>query len=295
MSVRIEPIKPLIGAAVHVDKTHLLDDEVIDQIFAALEDRQVLVFPEIHLTDEEQLAFTDRLGGQVVFANQVPGTDTKTNVYKITLDKQINNEPDYVLGTFFWHIDGITTELPLPKGTLLSARRLSDSGGSTEFANLYAAYEQLSDKEKAEVADLKVIHTIEASVRPVYGNAPGERIERWRSMGKPMIHPLVWTHPDGRKSLLVGSHADAIVGWQQPHGRAYLWRLQQWAAQPDFTYLHSWKVGDLVIWNNQGLMHRVVPYTDEGREMHRTSLAGGALHVGKAMDASEFDRLLKVG
>ena len=293
MSVRIEPIKPLIGAAVHVDKAHLLDDDVIEQVFATLEDRQVLVFPQINLTDEEQLAFTDRLGGQVTFANRVPGAGDN-NVYKITLDKSVNNEPDYVLGTFFWHIDGITTELPLPKGTLLSARRLSDSGGSTEFANLYAAYDRLSDEEKKEYEKLRVIHTIEASVRPVYGNAPDERIARWRSMGRPMEHPLVWTHPDGRKSLLIGSHADAIVGWPQPHGRALLWRLQQWAAQPDFTYLHSWTVGDLVIWNNQGLMHRVVPYTDEGREMHRTSLAG-AIKTGQPADVSEFDRLLKVG
>ena len=53
-----------------------------------------------------------------------------------------------------------------------------------------------------------------------------------------------------------------------------LWRLQQWAAQPAFVYRHRWQVGDLVVWNNEGLMHRVVPYSDGARVMHRTSLAG---------------------
>ena len=84
----------------------------------------------------------------------------------------------------------------------------------------------------------------------------------------------MWAHENGRKSLVLGSHADGLVGWPGPHGRALLWRLQQWAAQPDFVYRHDWTVGDLVIWNNPGLMHRVVPYTDPGRVMHRTVTVG---------------------
>src|SRR5690606_28245874 len=122
--------------------------------------------------------------------------------YKITLDKEINSEPDYVLGTFFWHVDGVTLDQPLPKATLLSARTLSDEGGATEFANLYAAYDKLPDDEKRQYDGMKVIHTIEASVRPVFGNPPEERLARWRAMAEPMEQPLVWTHEDGRKSLL---------------------------------------------------------------------------------------------
>lgn len=275
MTVTITPIKPLVGGRVDVDRAHLTDPEVVEAIRHALEDRGVLLFPQIHATDDDQLALTDALGERVNFTRSVPGADaTHQDVYKITLDRTINREPDYVLGTFFWHIDGITLDQPLPKATLLSSRTLSSEGGSTEFANLYAAYDRLSDKEKATYADMRVIHTIEAAVRPVFGVPPEERLARWRSMGAPMEQPLVWTHEDGRKSLLLGSHADGIVGWPNPHGRSLLWRLMQWAAQPDFVYTHEWQVGDLVIWNNQGLMHRVVPYTDQGRVMHRTTIAG---------------------
>ncbi|HEX7751081.1 MAG TPA: TauD/TfdA family dioxygenase [Novosphingobium sp.] len=277
MSVTFKPIKPLIGSTVHVDKAHVCDPHVMAQIRAQLEQRGVLVFPRIDLSDAEQLAFTDAFGERTNFTKKVPGSDVSAeDVYKVTLDKTINKEPDYVLGTFFWHIDGLLLDIPLPKATILSARQLSAEGGATEFANLYAAYEYLPEDEKREAEDLRVIHSIEAAVRPVFGSTPPHRAERYRKMAPAMDHPLVWTHQDGRKSLLIGTHADGVVGRPGPHGRAYLWRLNQWASQPDFVLTHKWQVGDLVIWDNEGLMHRVVPYTDEGRVMHRTSIVGAA-------------------
>jgi alpha-ketoglutarate-dependent taurine dioxygenase len=108
-----------------------------------------------------------------------------------------------------------------------------------------------------------------------------------------MEQPLVWTHADGRKSLLVGTHADAIVGMPAPHGRALLWRLQQWAGQPDFVYRHDWKIGDLVMWNNEGVMHRVVPYTDAKRSMHRTTIAGKE-RLGHAASAQAVAKTLEL-
>jgi alpha-ketoglutarate-dependent taurine dioxygenase len=287
MSVVIEPIKPLIGGRVRVDRKRLCDDDVVEAVRAALEDRLVLVFPELGASDEEQLAFTDRLGGRINFTRQVQG---ERDVYKVTLDREIHDAPAYVLGTFFWHIDGVHSDIPLPKGTLLSARKLSDAGGRTEFANLYAAYEKLPEAEKREIDALWGIHTLEASVRPVYGNVPPEKQKHFR--GTPMEHPLVWTHDDGRKSLLIGTHADGVVGMPGPHGRALLWRLQQWAAQPDFVYGHDWKIGDLVVWNNQGLMHRVTPYTDPRRIMHRTSL-GGTERPGRLASAESVAGLME--
>jgi alpha-ketoglutarate-dependent taurine dioxygenase len=275
MSVTIEPIKSHIGGIVRIDKTRLCDPDVAEAVRAALEDRGVLVFPEIHVTDEEQLAFTDGLGARVNFTRNIPGSDASAqDIYKVTLDEEVNDEPDYVLGTFFWHVDGVTMDMALPKATVLSARTLSDKDGATEFANLYAAYEGLADAEKEELADLRVVHTLEASMRPVWGHTPDDRRQRWQGMAEPMEHPLVWRHDDGRKSLLLGTHADGIVGWPGAAARARLWSLLQWAAQPEFVYRHEWRRGDMVVWNNEGLMHRVVPYTDGRRSMHRTSIGG---------------------
>jgi alpha-ketoglutarate-dependent taurine dioxygenase len=109
-------------------------------------------------------------------------------------------------------------------------------------------------------------------------------------------HPFdsaVWTHADGRKSLLLGTHAEGIVGMPGAHARALLTRLQQWAAQPDFVYRHNWQLGDLVIWDNQGVMHRVVPYTDENRVMHRTVIAGKE-QPGHRASENELARLYEV-
>jgi len=295
MTVTIEPAKPLVGGIVHVDKAHFLDDDVIEAVRAALEERGVVVFPRLNVSDQEQLAFTDRMGGRVDFGSNVPGSDaTAPGVYKITLDRTINNEPDYVLGTFFWHVDGVSIDQPLPKATALSARQLSSSGGATEFANLYAAYEHLPAEEKRELEGLQVIHTVEGAVRPVYGRLSQEREQRYAKLAPGMEQPLVWTHADGRKSLLIGTHAEGIVGMPGAHARALLTRLQQWASQPDFIYRHEWQVGDLVIWNNQGVMHRVVPYTDEGRVMHRTVIAGQE-KPGQCASAGELDRLYAAG
>lgn len=290
----IEDAKPLIGGIVHLDRAHLTDSDVVAALKAALELRGVLVFPRLHATDEEQLAFTDAFGGRVNFNKGVPGSNASAeDVYKITLDRVLNTEPDYVLGTFFWHVDGVTIDQSLPKATILSARTLSDAGGATEFANLYAAYEHLPEDEKAQYEGLEVIHTVEAAVRPVYGSPPQERLDRYRSMAAGMEQPLVWTHESGRKSLLIGTHADGIVGMPGPHARALITRLIQWAAQPQFVYRHQWQVGDMVVWDNQGLMHRVLPYTDEGRVMHRTSIGGHEKpgHVASAENKSRMFEL----
>jgi alpha-ketoglutarate-dependent taurine dioxygenase len=277
MSVTIEPIKEHIGAVVHVDRAHLLDEDVVAACQEALEQRGVIVFPRMFLTDKEQLAFTDKFGERVNFTRSVPGGEDgdEDDVYKITLDKEVNFEPEYVLGTFFWHMDGVTVNQPLPKATMLSARKLSATGGQTEFASTFAAYEGLSDEQKAAIDGLKVIHRMDASMRLVFRDISAEQLAKYRGMAVEMVHPMVWTQRSGRKSLVLGTHADEVIGRSIPAGRSLIARLMEWSAQPAFTYSHQWQEGDFVVWNNCGVMHRVVPYEeDSGRSMHRTTIMG---------------------
>src|SRR5208282_375932 len=93
------------------------------------------------------------------------GPTDDADVYAVTLDTKVNAQPEYVLGTFFWHIDGVTIDQPLPKATLLTARQLSPAGGQTEFASTYAAYEALPESEKETYEELMVVHKMEASMR----------------------------------------------------------------------------------------------------------------------------------
>jgi alpha-ketoglutarate-dependent taurine dioxygenase len=270
--MRVENIKPHIGARIYVDRQSLCDEAVVSRCLELLEQRAVLVFPGLGLTDREQLAFTDRLGERVDFSRNVPGGDAaEEGVYKITLDPKINTQPEYVLGTFFWHMDGITADgVPPPKATLLSARKVSPKGGQTEFANTTAAYERLPEVEKADIDGLRVVHTVLAAVRAIL-----EEGETWKGAQGVKVHPLVWKKRSGKRSLVIGSHADRVEGMSLAQGRALLARLLEWTAQPDFYYRHDWQEGDLVIWDNCGCLHRVVPYDSaSGRTMHRTSIAG---------------------
>jgi alpha-ketoglutarate-dependent taurine dioxygenase len=272
--VSFEAIKPLIGSVVHVERADLFTQGVAQACLAALEERGVLVFPQLDLTDAEQLALTDLLGERVDFTRRAPGgSAAEQDVYKITLDPEHNQHPEYVLGTFFWHVDGVTIDQPLPKATLLSARALSAKGGNTEFANLYAAWERLPEATRADIAELRVIHTLAASMRTFMDEVNEDNVVLL-SKAVDMNHPLVWHHHNGRQSLLLGSHADRVVDMPYAQGRALIARLQEWAAQPDFTYSHAWQPGDFVVWDNCGVMHRVEPYDDERRTMHRTTLAG---------------------
>jgi alpha-ketoglutarate-dependent taurine dioxygenase len=171
-------------------------------------------------------------------------------------------------------MDGITVDMPPPQATLLSARKISRKGGQTEFASTYMAYEHLSVDEKAELEGMRAVHSVESALRPIADAIPeADRSKLY--IGVVKEHPIVWKRANGRKSLVIGSSADTVVGMPLAHGRALLTRLTEWAAQPDFSYRHHWEEGDFVIWDNCGALHRVIPYdADSGRMMHRTSIAG---------------------
>lgn len=271
MTLQVEVLKPAIGAKVQLDRAMIGDPAVSQELLALLERHTVLVLPQIGLTDAEQLALTDALGERVNVAAQVPGRADAAAVYEVTLNEGAAIEREYVFGTFFWHMDGLTVDVPPPKASLLSARQLAAKGGQTEFATTKAAYAALSDEEKADLEGLRVVHTVTASVREVCG--PEGIDEARRALRHE--HPLVWTRRDGTKSLIIGSTADQIPGMNQAEARALLARLLDWTAQPAFSYRHEWQEGDCVIWDNPSALHRVVPYAvDSGRRMHRTGIAG---------------------
>lgn len=276
MSIEFENVKPLIGSVVRFDnREELFTEEAMARFREAIETRTVIVFPKVNFTDEEQLRFTDMLGARVnLTSNSVTDKPKDEDVYQVTLDRKVNKAPEYVLGTFFWHMDGLTVDMPPPKATLLSCRHASAVGGQTEFSSTYAAYEHLPEEDKQLVENLKATHSVRASLRPIADIIPPED-EAKMNIGIIKDHPIVWRRANGRASLVIGTTTDRVAGMEIVHGRALLTRLLEWAVQPDFTYRHQWSQGDFVVWDNCGAMHRVIPYDwDSGRMMHRTSIAG---------------------
>jgi alpha-ketoglutarate-dependent taurine dioxygenase len=263
-------LEATVGAEVlGLERDRLLGDDALPAaVMAALEENGVLVFRELHIDDETQILFSKKLDDVGKEEPAVPPT-----IYTVSLDPAKSHTAAYTRGTFNWHIDGAQDDVPT-KATTLSAKALSATGGETEFASTYAAYDDLSDDEKERFERLRILHSFEASQRLVHPDPSPEELARWRE--KPdKEHPLVWRHRSGRRSLVIGVTADHVVGLDRDEGRALLAELLARATAPDRVYRHEWTVGDLVIWDNTGVMHRVEPYDpSSAREMHRTTMSG---------------------
>ena len=262
-----EQIKPKIGSRILNSKEELLSGGLSAQLNELLEQRGVLVFPEIGFTDEEQVSFTNALGGT---AKEMRGED----VFKISLDKRVNREAvEYLKGSLYWHIDGTMNAVPI-RASILSSKVLPTWGGNTEFANTYAAYEDLPEAKKREIEDLRVVHAMWVSQLYHTPEPSLAQLEDWMARGE-AIQPLVWKHKSGRKSLALGNTAERVIGLEPMESAKILHGLRDWATREPYHYAHEWKLGDAVMWDNTGSLHRAMPYDpDCGRLLHRTIMRG---------------------
>ena len=266
MTLRTTDLTPRIGTRIDADVDTLVSGVAAAEIRALLEQRGVIVFRGLDIDDEKQLAFTRTLG---------PTGDADIGqIYKVTFDKRENpTHADYNYGNFSWHIDRTDTDVP-PFASILTAKRLTPSGGETEFANTYAAYADLPEADKRMIEGLKVLHKVEASYREAVPNPTDEQLATWRAHAD-KIHPLVWHHRSGRKSLITSTSGAEVIGMSREDGDALLERLMAWASRPEYVYVHEWQLGDTVMWNNTGTMHRARRYDiHAGRLMHRTTVLG---------------------
>ena len=272
MSVTTQQITPEIGLEV----TGLAGHELVDparaaECQAALDAHGVVVYREAGIGDADLLAFTEMLGTVVI--PKMGGLEEHPGVDVISLDPAESSLAKYRRSTIFWHLDGTTDELP-QKATLLTALVVADEGGDTEFAHTYAAYAALPEDEKARLADLRVEHSL-AAAQLMFTPEPTEKQRATWDQVPSRVHPLVWRRRDGRRSLLIGSTAGRIVDLPEDESRALLDHLLEWVTQPRFVLRHHWRPGDLVVWDNTGLLHRAIPYeATSHRLLHRTTLVG---------------------
>jgi alpha-ketoglutarate-dependent taurine dioxygenase len=275
VTLAIEPIKPTLGAVVRVRAEEAIQDGVPGRILDALNRYNVLVFPRVDMSDDVFLKLTAAMGEK--HENKVTDDGSEAShkgIFRIALDKDDKTQREFILGNDFWHMDGMSYAVPV-KATLLKCQHAPREGGDTGFASLHAAWEALPEARKRQLKGLKVGHCLSAALRRLHDSPTDEDYARWDAIFPRLEHPLVWTQGDGRSSLLIGSTAHDVVGMSDDESRALLDELLDWCTQERFRYRHSWSDGDLVIFNNPGLLHRSYPYTDAaGRVMHRTTLKG---------------------
>lgn len=269
-TLTVEPLGEHVGAAVHGADAALLAGEPAfgDWCLDTLEAHGAIVFRGLHLDDASLVAFSRRLGEP-----EIKGRGEHPEVMVVSLNPEVTRMAEYLKGTVYWHIDGAQDDVP-SKATVLSAVAVAEHGGETEFASTYAAFDMLSPAEQEQALTIRVVHSLSATQRLTYPDATPEQEAQW-ALVPDKVHPLVWTHRTGRRSLVIGATASHVEGMDLDEGRALLASLSDRATAPGRVYRHEWEVGDLVIWDNRGVMHRVQPYDPtSAREMHRVTVAG---------------------
>ena len=271
MALTSVELTPHIGSEIKADLDTLLSGAVSGEVRDLLVQRGVIVFRDLEMSDDQQRAFTRTLGDLRLGTVKKEGEE---GLMKVTFDEKENPEyAKFFFGSLLWHMDGTYEEVP-PLATLFTPFKLSREGGDTMFANTYAAYEDLPDAEKVQLAQLRVVHTMQAALFPAKRNCSPEEFAVWASYPE-RSHPLVWHHRSGRKSLVLSTSGAYVEGMHPAESHNLLQRLMAHATQEKYTYRHKWQLGDLVIWDNTGSMHRVMAFDKaSGREFHRCTLNG---------------------
>ncbi len=206
--ITAERLSSTVGAEViGVDVDRLLNDETLPAwTLEVLETHGALVFRGLHLDDATQVAFSKKLGRVEVF-----GRGEHPEIFRVTLDPTKNPVAEYLKGTFDWHIDGCTDDVPI-MATILSARAVAASGGETEFASTYGAFDALSAAEQARCLSLRVVHSLEAAQRLRNNNPSPEELALWRCR-PPRSTP--WSGPTNRGA--------AHWSWGPPPPTSWAW------------------------------------------------------------------------
>ena len=264
-----------------IDLSAGLSEDRRDWLLNIFKTHPVLVFRDQHLTKEQQYAFTLNFGEiEGAHVNRLIDAQNYTPVHTVSnLDADGNpSETVRERGNYFWHTDKSYHAVPSLL-TMLHAVELPPVGGETQFANMAMGYASLPPETKARIAGLRAVHSWEASRINCGGRPATEEQMRERP---PVVHPVVRIHPDtGTKTFYGGNHSSHIEGMDKIEGQALLASLRDHATQAAFVYSHSWRQGDLVLWDNRCLLHRALPHEGMGlnrRVLHRTVVTGTVPH-----------------
>jgi alpha-ketoglutarate-dependent 2,4-dichlorophenoxyacetate dioxygenase len=276
------PLGPGFGAEVRGEG--LADvaarDDVYAAVRAAFEEHSVLLFRNQPITDELQVAFSQRFGPLEVAKAASLGEGTPfsilTNIDSETgkLVPATHKESLRARANQLWHTDS-SFKIPPALASVLSARVIPPHGGETEFTSMRGAWERLPDALRNRLAASCAWHDYAHSRGKI---APQLASDRERSTMPPVCWRMRWINPvNGRTSLYVASHTSGIEGMPTADALALVEQLIADATRPEFTYVHRWQAGDVVMWDNRATLHRGRPWPDNlhPRHMMRTTISAG--------------------
>jgi taurine dioxygenase len=279
-NIQVKPLGGALGAEIHgVDLSQPLDDATFSEIHQAFLDHLVIFFRAQDITPRQHKAFGRRFGSFHIhpFVSSTLKDHPEIMQVRKTAGDRLN------FGGA-WHSD-VTFEEKPPLGTLLYAKEVPEYGGDTLFANMYLAYETLSDGMKQLIDGLQAVH----SARNIYGNSGAYAADQYRigmhGMGvitddaaeQTVAHPVVRTHPEtGRKLLFVNlSFVTGFRNMSERESEPLLRFLCEHAVTEDFTCRFRWEPGSLAVWDNRCVQHYALnDYPGRSRLMHRLTING---------------------
>jgi Probable taurine catabolism dioxygenase len=249
-------------------------DSEIDLIRDTVFRRGVAFLHGQNLTPEEHIAFAERIG-PIVVNRYFPPSERYPQIAKV---EKTEAQTTNIGGG--WHTDHSYDQAPA-MGSVLLAIETPPQGGDTLFADMYAAYEALSDGLKATLASLRAVHASEHIYGKdgVFGRTDQAHLAGHEDTPS-ATHPAVITHPgSGRKALYVNpAFTLGFEGWTAQESRALLAYLYEHAVQPQFVHRFKWRPGSMAIWDNRATWHLAMnDYQGHRRLMHRITIAGEPL------------------
>jgi taurine dioxygenase len=270
------PLEGGLGAEIVGLPVADIDDAAFPAIYAAFLEHQLLLFRDQDLPPGAQVAFARRFGEVQVHVMNQYHASAYPELYTLSnLDadgKPSGQHPDR--GTMAWHTDG-SWQRVTGQATMLYAERIPASGGRTAFADMYSAYDALEPAERAWLGGLRAIHNLNFSRNRRHGEAP--MTDAQRTAVPPVDHPVVRTHPEtGRKCIFLGDHAETIDGMEYDEARALIDALNERIVAGARIYTHSWRPGDVMVWDNRCLLHKAESYdlAREARVIRRCTVLG---------------------
>ena len=267
----LKPLSSVCGAEIRgINFDHRLTAEMVATLRQALLKYLVLVFRCGKISEDTQIGIAQHFG-PTIGARSALRKDGGDRRLMVISNVRENGEPIGALpdGELMFHSDSVFLQKPL-LGALLYAEEVPSTGGNTLFANMYQAYDSLSEAVKSKISNLKAVHAYdyETSVKKASYN---------RSSAPFAQHPVVRTHPEtGRKALYVNRlMTEELVGLPANESKALLEILFAHAERSEHVYEHVWKREDLVFWDNRCTQHARTNFpSDERRLLRRVGIEG---------------------
>jgi taurine dioxygenase len=260
------PLHPLLGCEITgITLEQAVSPKLFAKVYEAFLEYQLIVFHDVDLPPATQVAFARNFGEvQVHVLSDHYGIKDHPEIYMLSnLDRDghpSGKHPDK--GTLFWHTDGSWRERT-GQATMMYSEIVPDTGGETEFADMYSAYELLPAAMKRRIEGRRAIHNLDFSRTRRHGE--DFLTTEQKAKVPPIAHPIVRTHPEtGRKAIFLGDHAEEIEGMPYDEGRALIEEINAMITPPERVYTHHWSPRQCMVWDNRCTLHRATGF-DEAR------------------------------